>query len=89
MIGTAIIKTRLRTPAKSTINGHKPVKTTAKTPQVRVAKWLFTCPIEILAEFHKYNVSDFFMNLLEKRENYSSAFVFTEEVTERVSDCSI
>ena len=88
MIGTAIMKIMLRTPAKSIINGHKPVKTTAKTPQTNVARWFFTSPIEILAKFHKYNVSAFFMNLLEKGD-YSSAFVFTEEIIERVSDCSI
>ena len=35
------------------------VKTTAKTPQTNVARWFLTSPIEILAQFHKYNVSAF------------------------------
>jgi hypothetical protein len=38
IIGTAIRNTMLRIGAKLVINGHKPVKTTAKTPQTRVAK---------------------------------------------------
>lgn len=57
MIGTAIRNTMLRIGAKFTINGHKPVKTTAKPPQTSVAKWLFTCPIDILAKLDEYNVN--------------------------------
>ena len=59
MIGTAMRNTKLRIGAKSTISGHIPVKTAAKTPQTNVARWFLTSPIEILAKFHKYNVSAF------------------------------
>ena len=37
-MGTAIRKTKLRIGAKSTNNGHRPVKTAAKTPVTTVAK---------------------------------------------------
>ena len=47
----------LRTAAKSIIRGHKPVRTAAKTPQTSVAKWLFTCPMNILAKLDEYNVN--------------------------------
>ena len=57
MIGTAMRNTKLRIGAKSTISGHIPVKTAAKTPQTSVAKWLFTCPMNILAKLDEYNVN--------------------------------
>jgi len=42
MIGTAIVKMNESDGAKATSGKYKPVKTTAKTPETRVARWFFT-----------------------------------------------